>query len=504
MAAVWAGTNERTGKRVALKVILQSLASRPAARELFHSEGLAASRVNHPNVVTVFDVIEHEGMACMVMELLDGEPLNRLIERRGFLTLHEATWLLLPAMRGVAAVHAQGVIHRDLKPQNIFLCVEPDGRIVTTKVLDFGISILMERVLDLSRGLFLGTPNYMSPEHLAGAAVIDGRADVYGFGLVLYEALTGQMAFPGDPGPALFETIANQPASPLTSLRPDLSDGMVSIIDKAMAKHPDERFANLNEMITAIEVELLAIGLGGPSPNALPAPSDLEADSVARQPASAPEAAAADQGTMLLYTRPEEALDGGSPRSTNSAEAGPKPRDGTARTTVVNVGPGFFARLVGGDWGLRLGWKVGLATALGGVLVIAVWRAMNSAAPPDLATPRANAEAVRGSPTILPLAAPEPVAEPAAAAMPEPMPPAPEVVPETPTAVAEPEPVGRARAHMGGSADRERVASRRSATKKSRTSAVYQTAFPESAAASRTSPTARSPNRAGSLSADDF
>ena len=123
MAAVWAGSNERTGKRVALKVVLRSLASTPAARELFYTEGLVASRVNHPNVVTIFDVIEHEGMTCMVMELLDGEPLSRLLERKGSLSVQEATWLLMPAMRGVAAAHAQGVIHRDLKPVSVKVVV---------------------------------------------------------------------------------------------------------------------------------------------------------------------------------------------------------------------------------------------------------------------------------------------------------------------------------------------------------------------------------------------
>ncbi len=101
MAAVWAGTNERTGKRVALKVILRSLATTREAQGLFQREALAASRVNHPNVVTVFDVIEHEGMACIVMELLDGEPLGSYLARKGFLTVGEATSLL-------SARHARG------------------------------------------------------------------------------------------------------------------------------------------------------------------------------------------------------------------------------------------------------------------------------------------------------------------------------------------------------------------------------------------------------------
>jgi serine/threonine protein kinase len=257
MAAVWAGTNERTGKRVALKVILRSLAKTIEAQGLFHSEVLAASRVNHPNVVTVFDVIEHEGMACIVMELLDGEPLGSYIAFRGFLTVSEATAVLLPAMRGVAAAHAQGVIHRDLKPQNIFICIGPDGRVVTTKVLDFGISVMVERVMDLSAGpdpaLAMGTPAYMSPEQLLGWAHIDERADVYSFGVLLYEALTGEMAFPGQPGPELFHRIAKDPAPPVTLFRPELPPGLVRIIEKAMAKKPSDRYSNLNLMLGTIE-----------------------------------------------------------------------------------------------------------------------------------------------------------------------------------------------------------------------------------------------------------
>jgi serine/threonine protein kinase len=242
-------------------VILRSLATTRGAEHLVYGEALAASRVNHPNVVTVFDVIEHEGMPCIVMELLDGESLGAYFARKGCLSVSEAMSLLLPAMRGVACANAQGVVHRDLKPQNIFICIGPDGHILTTKVLDFGISVMMERVVATSAGsslaLEMGTPAYMAPEHISGERRIDERADVYGFGVLLYEALSGHLPFPGEPGPELFQRVLQEPAPPLTQFRRDLPQGLVRIIEAAMAKEPDHRYSDLNLMVSALENEVL-------------------------------------------------------------------------------------------------------------------------------------------------------------------------------------------------------------------------------------------------------
>jgi serine/threonine-protein kinase len=199
-------------------------------------------------------------MACVVMEMLDGESLASYIARKGSLSVSEALGLLLPAMRGVAAANAQGVIHRDLKPQNIFICIEPDGRIVTTKVLDFGISVIVkEQVMDPSAGpaKVMGTLAYMSPENLLGEANIDARTDVYGCGVLFYEALTGQVPFPGEPGLALIDHVLNKPALPVAILRPDLSPGLVRIIEKAMAKERDHRYSDVNAMMSALEKELI-------------------------------------------------------------------------------------------------------------------------------------------------------------------------------------------------------------------------------------------------------
>ena len=261
MAAVWAGENLRTGKRVALKVIRRSFAVQSIASEMFRRESIAASRVNHPNVVNVFDVIDHAGMTLIVMELLEGETLAEYLEQHKPLSLSETVMLLLPAMRGVAAAHAQGVIHRDLKPGNIFLCRAHDGSLITTKVVDFGISKFGSHApnpesdqIDLAR---FGTPAYMSPEDIAGSALVDARTDVYAFGVLFFEALTGRVPFEGQPSLTLMERILNDPAPKVRSLRPELPAEMELIIDGALAKKPEARFADVSHMIQALEEQIL-------------------------------------------------------------------------------------------------------------------------------------------------------------------------------------------------------------------------------------------------------
>jgi serine/threonine protein kinase len=263
MAAVWAGVNEHTGKRVALKVILQSFTSNRDAVELFRREALSASKINHPNVVNIFDVIDHEGMTCIVMELLDGETLGSYLTRNAPLSLEKTLSLLLPAMHGVAAANAQGVVHRDLKPANIFLCSSSDGQLITTKVLDFGISVIMRRAGETAPATeqlsMVGTPAYMAPEAIEFSPDIDGRVDVYGFGVLFFEALTGMLPFPGPPGLELFKHILTDPPPKVTVYRSDLPIDVVNLIDCALAKNRNDRFADMNDLIHATENRLLPL-----------------------------------------------------------------------------------------------------------------------------------------------------------------------------------------------------------------------------------------------------
>lgn len=257
MGAVWAAEHKRTGKRVVLKMLLQSLADDEEARERFRREALATGRINHPNVVTVFDVFDHEGRDCLVMEHLVGETLADRLARTGPLDPDEAFPLLLPALRGVAAAHAHHVVHRDIKPHNIFLCAGPDGEYVTTKVLDFGISKSVgpaANAKDLTvSGKAMGTPAYMAPELVNGHRISSRRTDVYGFGAVLYETLSGHRPFEGFEGILLFEKIANEPPTPITTFRPGLERDVVALVERAMAKDPQARFRSVEMLIGAIE-----------------------------------------------------------------------------------------------------------------------------------------------------------------------------------------------------------------------------------------------------------
>jgi serine/threonine-protein kinase len=256
MGAVFAATHRFTGKQVALKWMLPELARDEDAVHRFMREAQAAGRINHPNVVDVYDVGQHDDSFFLVMELLRGEPLTSALSRRD-LTVREVLDLLLRAMRGVAAAHRQGVVHRDLKPDNIFLAYEEDGVGREPKVLDFGISkVSNEGQINprLTRtGAVVGTPYYMSPEQIRGSDGLDKRADVYAFGVILYEALTGQVPFIADTYGALVLEIATGTPKTPADLVPGLPVDLSRIVMRAMARNAQDRFADLETLIHTLE-----------------------------------------------------------------------------------------------------------------------------------------------------------------------------------------------------------------------------------------------------------
>jgi len=255
MGVVLEAENTLTGKRVAIKWMHPQLAAQADAAERMVREARASARVRHPNVVDVYDVIQETGAIFLVMELLEGEPLGAMLERND-VEPHVIIAHLIDAMRGVAAAHREGVIHRDIKPDNIFLAREPDRSRPIPKVLDFGISKLTDREggLSLTRtGMTLGTPLYMSYEQLAGVRDIDGRTDVYAFGVILYEALTGQPPFNAETFSELIIKITTtQPPTP-KALRPSLPTALSSIVETAMRRDRVERTPSLDALISALE-----------------------------------------------------------------------------------------------------------------------------------------------------------------------------------------------------------------------------------------------------------
>lgn len=257
MAEVYAAVNLLTEKRVALKLILPALSRINEVPTRFRREALAAGRIHHPNVVTIFDAVEHRESTCLVMELLEGETLAKRLERTPQLPLVEVIALILPAMRGVAAAHEHGVVHRDLKPENIFITLDDEGLARGCKVLDFGVSKLSRALdvsLDITRaGNLVGTPMYMAPEQVRGSHDVDHRMDVYSIGVVLYEMIAGRPPFTGEVYSALMVQIATTDPPPLSQFRLGVPRRITEIVARALERDVNRRFPDMLSFIRALE-----------------------------------------------------------------------------------------------------------------------------------------------------------------------------------------------------------------------------------------------------------
>ncbi len=257
MGAVYAATHIVSGKRVALKWMLPAASQLSDATERFIREARATARIDHPNVVDIYDVGSDGVSVYLVMELLQGETLHERLARAP-LSPTQTLSLLMPALRGVAAAHAHGVIHRDLKPDNIFLCQGPHGEPREPKVVDFGISKIAESEHARDQGLtqsgvVMGTPYYMSPEQVRGAKELDERGDIYAFGVILYEMLAGQRPFQAETYNQLILKIVNEDPVPLLRQNPAIDPRLAAIVERAMARLPEARFGSIEALALALE-----------------------------------------------------------------------------------------------------------------------------------------------------------------------------------------------------------------------------------------------------------
>lgn len=253
MGAVFAVTHTVTHKRLAIKWLLTGLESDEQVKR-FVRESQVAGRVEHPNLVEVYDICREATGIFMVMELLKGEALSVHLERLGRLAVRDACTIMLACMDGLAAAHRAGVVHRDIKPANIFL--HTAHGVLVPKLLDFGISRLStgpeETTASTTRsGVVLGTPLYMAPEQLRCESS-DERVDVYALGVTLYELLAGKRPFQGGSYPDLVLRIVAGAAQPLAAVREDIPYDLSAVIARAMSVDAAKRFSSVEAFAAAL------------------------------------------------------------------------------------------------------------------------------------------------------------------------------------------------------------------------------------------------------------
>ena len=241
MGAVYLAENVDIGRQVAIKVLKPELAADPSSLARFKQEARAAAAIGHPGIVEILDLgVLPDGGAFIVMERLVGQTLRELLAAQGSLTPGEAASVIGSVLGTLAAAHDAGVIHRDLKPDNIFLASQP---VPGTKILDFGISKFRgQGDVALTRtGMVMGTPLYMSPEQARGAKDVGQTADIYSIGAILYEALSGQPPFPGESYNEVLAKVLMDTAVPLGQLRADVPEPLTALIERMLGKDPASR-----------------------------------------------------------------------------------------------------------------------------------------------------------------------------------------------------------------------------------------------------------------------
>ncbi len=250
MGVVYLAEDERLQRKVALKFLSPTIAQDDVARARLLREAQAASSLDHPNVATVYEVGEWNGQLFIAMPFYDGETLQQRIER-GTLTIDEVTDIAGQIAAGLAAAHRAGIVHRDLKPGNVVLT--RDGHV---KIVDFGVAkVFSESRRTATRmtvaGTTVGTVAYMSPEQAMGTEV-DTRADIWAFGVTLYEMLTGQLPFAGETTPAMLLAVASQTPRPIGDLRPDVPKVLARIVSRALEKDPARRTVSADDIAADI------------------------------------------------------------------------------------------------------------------------------------------------------------------------------------------------------------------------------------------------------------
>jgi len=260
MGAVWEGTHTSLGTRVAVKFIDAEYAESPEARSRFENEARAAARLRSKHVVEVYDHgVSDDGRPFIVMEFLQGEPLDKRLDRSGRLPAKETAQIVMQICRALAKAHTANIVHRDLKPENVFLVWDDEEHTDVVKVVDFGIAKFNDASMSSSSatrtGSVLGTPHYMSPEQARGLRSVDSRADLWSVAVIAYRCMVGALPFEGEAVGDLLVKLCTAPIPVPSQIVPDVPASFDAWLSKALTREPAQRFqtaAQLSESLAAV------------------------------------------------------------------------------------------------------------------------------------------------------------------------------------------------------------------------------------------------------------
>ena len=248
MGIVFKAFDAPLNRYVAIKMLLPHLAASGAARKRFEREGQAAAAVIDDHVLPIYAVSQWQNIPYLVMQYSSGNNLQRRIDVDGPLDVKEILRIGMQTARGLAAAHAQGLVHRDVKPSNMLL----DGTVERVMLTDFGLARAVDDASITRTGTIAGTPQYMSPEQARGKSV-DARSDLFGLGCVLYAMCTGHPPFRAESSYAILRLITDEEPRPIREINADIPDWLCSIIGKLMSKKADERYQNAEEVAELLE-----------------------------------------------------------------------------------------------------------------------------------------------------------------------------------------------------------------------------------------------------------
>jgi serine/threonine-protein kinase len=253
MGIVYKAKDRRLKRPVAVKLLPPELAFRSEIRSRFLKEAETAAQLSHPNIVPIYSVDERDGLVYFVMAFVDGENLAARLHSEGRLNATESRRILKEVAEALAYAHERGVVHRDIKPDNILLCADDEGRVMVT---DFGIARAVSEGSDsrlTATGMAIGTPAYMSPEQSMGERDIDGRSDLYALGVVGYQMLSGELPFNAPSTPALLVKQISERPTPIDVHRPDAPPDLARAVMMLLEKDPANRFPSADALVTALD-----------------------------------------------------------------------------------------------------------------------------------------------------------------------------------------------------------------------------------------------------------